>query len=499
MKNLFIFKLIIIFGLTPTLGFALPTCKGSPTTNGIFVSNWHNCWGTNTNANTSYTGSWQNGKASGKGTAVINSQGIMYKGEFFNDLPHGFVRATNTKNGRLIHEGYYKNGQMHGDGINYSIDGSNKFIGEFRNSSFYKGLIRNKNGTEIEGIFEQKETNKPTLVRKQKTKYSDPGWSLRRVSKSVLERFFLKLSSTERKSVQTKLSQLGFYKKGIDGLYGIGTRNAIIGYNKKFAASSDLNKSENVTKLLSDILALNPTPENKNTKSNGFEKLYKVSSGTGFFLSKEGHIVTNHHVIEGCENAKVHKKGEIYKTVLVADDKANDLAILKTTEKPENFLNLSDESPYSLQDIIVAGFPFGDRFSSGLKFTQGIISSLTGTQNNYSQIQIDAALQPGNSGGPIIDEFGNVVGVAVAKLSFRKIYKDYGVIPENTNFGIKASAVKNLVEANNIKLELPSNEKISKKDLSNKLNGATVFLSCWMTRSQIDIMKTSKVLFQEFD
>ena len=143
--------------------------------------------------------------------------------------------------------------------------------------------------------------------------------------------------------------------------------------------------------------------------------------------------------------------------------------------------------------------PFGDRFSSGLKFTQGIISSLTGTQNNYSQIQIDAALQPGNSGGPIIDEFGNVVGVAVAKLSFRKIYKDYGVIPENTNFGIKASAVKNLVEANNIKLELPSNEKISKKDLSNKLNGATVFLSCWMTRSRIDIMKTSKVLFQEFD
>ena len=74
--------------------------------------------------------------------------------------------------------------------------------------------------------------------------------------------------------------------------------------------------------------------------------MYKVSSGTGFFLSKEGHIVTNHHVIEGCENAKVHKKGEIYKTVLVADDKANDLAILKTTEKPENFLNLSDESPY---------------------------------------------------------------------------------------------------------------------------------------------------------
>ena len=491
---LFIFKFIVIFAITPSLGWALPTCKGSPTTNNIYIKNWHNCLGVNKNENGRYTGSWQNGLPNGQGT-FYDTNGFVYKGQFFNGSVDGYAKTY--LDGRLIYEGYFKKGKYNGVAIAYNLQ-RDKFSGEFRDGYFYRGILRKQNGTEFEGIFEQRD-GQLYLVKKQKTKYSNPGWSLRRVSISVLKSGFLKLSSTERKSVQTKLSQLGFYKKGIDGLYGVGTKNAIVAYNKKFAASSDLKKSENVNKLLKNILALKPTPKNKNNKSYGSEKLYKVSSGTGFFLSKEGHIVTNHHVIEGCENAKVHKKGEIYKTVLVADDKANDLAILKTTEKPENFLNLSDESPYSLQDIIVAGFPFGDRFSSGLKFTQGIISSLTGTQNNYSQIQIDAALQPGNSGGPIIDEFGNVVGVAVAKLSFRKIYKDYGVIPENTNFGIKASAVKNLVEANNIKLELPSNEKISKKDLSNKLNGATVFLSCWMTRSQIDIMKTSKVLFQEFD
>ena len=77
---------------------------------------------------------------------------------------------------------------------------------------------------------------------------------------------------------------------------------------------------------------------------------------------------------------------------------------------------LSQESPFPLQDIIVAGYPFGDRVSSTLKFTQGIVSSIAGLSNDYSQIQIDAALQPGNSGGPIMDEFGNIVAVAVAKL-----------------------------------------------------------------------------------
>ena len=66
-----------------------------------------------------------------------------------------------------------------------------------------------------------------------------------------------------------------------------------------------------------------------------------------------------------------------------------------------------------MQEIIVTGYPFGDAISSSIKFTQGIVSSMSGIGDNYSQIQIDAALQPGNSGGPIVDEFGNVVAMAV--------------------------------------------------------------------------------------
>ena len=137
--------------------------------------------------------------------------------------------------------------------------------------------------------------------------------------------------------------------------------------------------------------------------------------------------------------------------------------------------------------------------SSTLKFTQGIVSSIAGLSNDYSQIQIDAALQPGNSGGPIMDEFGNIVAVAVAKLSLKKILKDYGVVPENTNFGVKASAVRNLMEGNGVSFKAPNTEVPSRQDLSLQATDGTVFLSCWMTTAQIEKIRSTKVLFEDME
>jgi serine protease Do len=175
------------------------------------------------------------------------------------------------------------------------------------------------------------------------------------------------------------------------------------------------------------------------------------------------------------------------------------LALLKVSEVPSYAFALSTTSPYSLQDIIVAGFPFGDRVSSTLKFTQGIVSSIAGIGNNYSEIQIDAALQPGNSGGPIMDEYGNIIAVAVAKLDVKTIIKDYGVVPENTNFGVKASAVRNLMEGNGVKFKAPNTEVISKQDLSRNATEGTVYLTCWMTMAQVERLRTQKVMFEHLE
>ena len=324
-----------------------------------------------------------------------------------------------------------------------------------------------------------------------------------KVIKTSLEIGYSALDLVTRKQVQSILSNLGFYNASIDGLYGKGTAAALTSYNKQNLNSADLTKDENVGKLINALLSLEPQPQPQplpgSTDDIKPNQTYKVASGTGFYVSDEGHIITNNHVIDGCTDMKVHSKGLTLETIQIATDAPNDLALLKVSEVPSYAFALSTTSPYSLQDIIVAGFPFGDRVSSTLKFTQGIVSSIAGIGNNYSEIQIDAALQPGNSGGPIMDDYGNIIAVAVAKLDVKTIIKDYGVVPENTNFGVKASAVRNLMEGNGVKFKAPNTEVISKQDLSRNATEGTVYLTCWMTVTQIEQLRTKKVMFESLE
>lgn len=93
----------------------------------------------------------------------------------------------------------------------------------------------------------------------------------------------------------------------------------------------------------------------------------------------------------------------------------------------------------------------------------------------------------------------DVVAVAVAKLSLKKILKDYGVVPENANFGVKSSAVRNLMEGNGVPFKSPNTEVISKRELSQIATEGTVFLTCWMTTAQIEQMRAKKVLFEDLE
>ena len=371
---------------------------------------------------------------------------------------------------------------------------SAKYTGEFKNNMRWGAGIftynkKQKKSPKVqEGIFQNNQ-----FLYAQKTPYSR--------KPSVLRTAFIKLSKEQRKRLQLNLKDLGLYKSSIDGLYGKGTAGALTAYNKQNLNGADLKKSENVEKLFNVVLGLKPSPKivPKTQPEGHSDDTYNVASGSGFYVSDAGHIITNHHVIEGCEDTKIHSKGNVLKTKKIAEDRRNDLALLKTSQTPSHSFALSMESPFPLQEIIVAGYPFGEKVSSTLKFTQGIVSSIAGLGNDYSQIQIDAALQPGNSGGPILDEYGNVVAVAVAKLSLKKILKDYGVVPENTNFGVKASAVRNLMEGNGVPFKIPNTKMISKRELSQIATDGTVYLTCWMTTAQIEEMRAKKVLFEDLE
>jgi len=94
------------------------------------------------------------------------------------------------------------------------------------------------------------------------------------------------------------------------------------------------------------------------------------------------------------------------------------------------------------EKVLVAGYPFGDFFSNSIKVTTGVVSSTRGSGDDSGQFQLDAAVQPGNSGGPIYDSGGNIVGVVISQLDKLKVAKAIGSLPENVNFGIKASTVR---------------------------------------------------------
>jgi len=228
-------------------------------------------------------------------------------------------------------------------------------------------------------------------------------------------------------------------------------------------------------------------------------KIINASSGSGFAVSTSGHVITNNHVIKGCKKVKIHSKGRSIPAKVIAYDSENDIALLKGQFKPSTFFRFSTKNAQLLQEIYVAGYPFGRDVSNSVKVTKGIVSALIGIKNNTNQIQIDAALQPGNSGGPIIDATGNVVGIAVSKLSIERTLEDFGTIPENTNFGVKSSVAKSLLQNNNVNLIAPIINPITTTQLGDLISNSTYYLSCWMTVAQIQEMRSQKVLFNNLD
>jgi len=207
------------------------------------------------------------------------------------------------------------------------------------------------------------------------------------------------------------------------------------------------------------------------SKDSGSLGTEVASSGSGFFINNKGYFITNYHVIEGCDDkSKIAYRKKEYPAELVASDKKADLAVLKAKVKNKEYLNFSYK-PKKLLKVYVAGYPFGKMLSDDLNFHDGIISSLKGFEDNTNQITITAALNPGNSGGPVVNENGEVVGVAVSGLA-----KD---LTEGINFAIKSETVQTFLKSNKIKLSSSFyNKKLDSDDLLELLEEGTVYTFC---------------------
>lgn len=194
------------------------------------------------------------------------------------------------------------------------------------------------------------------------------------------------------------------------------------------------------------------------------------ASGSAFFVNNKGNIVTNNHVIERCSGpVKVLYNKKEYTAKVIAKDGTLDLAVLNSDVKPNQYLKLSKKSGDKLDRVVAAGYPLGYKISDELKLTAGIVSATKGWKDNINEFQIDAALNPGNSGGPVVNDAGNLFGVAVAGLTDR----------QNLNFAIKSKAVKDFLDVNKVSYSTATVEF----DMDNKkrlklLEDSTVFIYC---------------------
>jgi S1-C subfamily serine protease len=211
-------------------------------------------------------------------------------------------------------------------------------------------------------------------------------------------------------------------------------------------------------------------------------KQARGGTGTGFVVSSSGHIVTNHHVIDGCNEITGNLSGEApVKLRLVSDDETNDLALLQAPSPFKDVANLRQNPILVGNGVVAIGYPYHGLLTSDFTVTTGIVSSLSGILNDTRHLQISAAVQPGNSGGPLFDLGGAVVGVVAAKLDAVRMARATGTIPENINFAIKTGALRDFLDNSAVMYrtaEWRDGAKRETSDIAKDARGYTLLITC---------------------
>lgn len=172
-------------------------------------------------------------------------------------------------------------------------------------------------------------------------------------------------------------------------------------------------------------------------------------SGSGFIITPDGYILTCAHVVEKAKAIKIKTGGHVLEARTIRLDQGSDLALLKVdTEQRLSTLAFSNDRSATLgQDVFTIGFPNPDLQGVAYKLTKGSVSGLAGAEDDPRFYQISVQVQPGNSGGPLLDFNGNVVGVVKAQIRGDVVLEASGSLPQNVNYAVKAAYVLSLIDS----------------------------------------------------
>ncbi|HEY4249674.1 MAG TPA: trypsin-like peptidase domain-containing protein [Roseomonas sp.] len=207
----------------------------------------------------------------------------------------------------------------------------------------------------------------------------------------------------------------------------------------------------------------------------------RAASGTGFVVARD-RVLTNHHVVDGCRRILVRAADgrTLAATPPARVDAQRDLALLTVPGDPGPVLSFRSNPVRRGEGVVTYGFPLAGMLSSGPTLTTGEISALSGLQDNQTQFQISAPVQPGNSGGPLLDRQGHVVGVIVSKLNAQRVAERTGDIPQNVNFAVRGDEALNFVRRAGVTPQTAdsSGAERSAAEVGEAVHRSTLFIRC---------------------
>jgi S1-C subfamily serine protease len=199
-------------------------------------------------------------------------------------------------------------------------------------------------------------------------------------------------------------------------------------------------------------------------------------TGSGFFLTQAGHLLTNAHVVRDCKIISIKSNGgQAGVAQVIAVDQNDDLAVLKLERRPDATAAFRiGRPPRAGESAIVFGFPLSQLLASTGNVSTGVVTALAGLRDDPRHIQISAPVQSGNSGGPVLDASGYLIGIVVSKLN-----PVLGDLPQNVNFAIRASTAANFLDAHGIGYKIAAADKeLPIPDIVAQAKDFSVQISC---------------------
>lgn len=207
----------------------------------------------------------------------------------------------------------------------------------------------------------------------------------------------------------------------------------------------------------------------------------RPGTGSGLIVDTLGHVVTNNHVVPACGSIHVFDGEHDVVAAVVAHDATNDLALLKLPNATPRAAVFRDTMDLRTgESVVVTGYPLSGLLGSDMSVTSGSVTSLTGMHDDSRMVQISAQIQPGNSGGPLLDHAGNVLGIVSSTANtLAATVALGGTMPQNVNFAIKANVVEEFLATNRVAYgKSVAIHDMSTPDIGDKARKFTVRVEC---------------------